>query len=503
MNVLITVVGKSPQVVTETWQKLQEDGIIINEIVTFHTTDKDVIKSVDELKQQFSNRQVKITSISLGFDEVNELEQNNQFTRVVFAELWKRRIDSQELHISIAGGRKTMSALLYWVAQLVGAKNITHVLASSDIENSKDFFPASDKYSLVKLSFIDLFPTVLQLCNIYKLDLNDTDKVLEKIQDLPQLISGLMPRVIDEVFPSNNEWIDFKSKKMLELKEKLLKQITEQPFAHILIFGETGVGKEYLVKFINNHTPGKKRKLINLNCAGVTSQLADSELFGYKKGAFTGAITDKPGIVEEAQDGDLFLDEIGELMPEVQAKLLRFIQSGEYRPLGANKTEILNNVRVIAATNREPNSLRRDFYERFTFNYTIPPLRERPEDLKQFLEVFLKQRNKTIHKDAVSLLLKYNWPGNFRSLSRVLEQAGLSCSPHTEISAEAIKEAIDKDAMMYPQNVLPEVEEKTRIENTLKAEHGNIKNAAQKLNISKSTLYSKLKQYGIDAHKYR
>lgn len=505
-NILVAAVGMTPQVVTETLIKLQGDHVDIDEIVVFYTTDDRVKQGVQHLEKELKNKtKATLIQIPLEFDEVNGPEQDRQFMRIVFSELWKRRLHDESLYVSIAGGRKTMSALLYWIAEIVGARNITHILTSTEVEQSKEFFPPLEKLTLIKLDFLDFFPVVIHLCKVNEINTNNSDKVWKIVKLLPTLLPGLMQKVISEVYPSDEDEIDFQSDKIKEIKTRLLKQIHSEPSAHILLFGETGVGKEYIAKFINKNTTGdsnRKRPFITINCATITPQIAGSELFGHKKGSFTGATDNKIGQIELARDGDLFLDEIGELPLEVQAKLLRFFQFGEYTPVGdtAKKSIV---VRVIAATNREPKDLRvrKDLLGRFKFIYTIPPIRERPDDIKQFTIEILKKSKKTITKEAMDLLLDYNWPNNFRELASVLSNAPLlEADTNDQISADAIKKAIE-DTKLYQINTYQEdINEKTKIETVLKkyaGKKGKVKLAAKELETAPSTLYNKIKEYKI------
>lgn len=502
-NILVTAIGFNPQIVTETYQKLIYEVKQIDEIVTFYTTAEKVKEGIRTLQEKLKEEKVKFTPISLEFNEVNGLEENEKFLKVVFSELWRRRLQDQSIYISIAGGRKTMSAMMYWIGQVIGAKNITHVLTSQEIEKSHEYYPPAEKLNLVHLDAIDLFPTVLHLCNVNNVDKNKPESVLEIVRRLPEVLPGLITNAVTDIYPTDHEEIEFDDLK--QIKEDLIKKITTDSKAHILIFGETGVGKEYIVRFINKISPSKMRPLVTINCSSLTPQLAASELFGHKRGAFTGATEEKQGKIELAKDGDLFLDEVGDLSPEVQPQLLRFIQFGEYTRLGENETRKIN-VRVIAATNKPLSNLRRDFFERFKIKCTIPPLRERPNDLRKFVQYKLKIRHKIINKVTMNLLLNYNWPGNFRQLDSVLFNAIAIDSDSGEISFDLIKEKIVESRLDYPSNGLPEeANEKEKIIKVLTETKGKgqIKKAAARLGMASATLYYKLKQYRIDTSKYK
>jgi transcriptional regulator with GAF, ATPase, and Fis domain len=204
----------------------------------------------------------------------------------------------------------------------------------------------------------------------------------------------------------------------------------------VLILGETGTGKELIAKAIHNTSNRKDKPLIRVNCAAIPAELLESELFGHKKGSFTGATNDRIGKFQLADGGTLFLDEIGEMPLELQPKILRAIQEGEIEPIGGSKT-IKLDLRIIAATNRElekeveAKRFRQDLFFRLNvFPITIPPLRERIEDIPvlihHFLERFCKKYNKqieTISKATLQQMKIYTWPGNVRELENIVERA--------------------------------------------------------------------------------
>src|ERR1700726_2068999 len=204
----------------------------------------------------------------------------------------------------------------------------------------------------------------------------------------------------------------------------------------VLLLGETGTGKELVARAIHNRSQRKNRTFVKLNCAAIPSGLLESELFGHERGAFTGAITQKTGRLEVADQGSLFLDEIGDIPLELQPKLLRVLQEREFERLGSTRTKKVD-VRIVAATHRDLEEMivkkefRSDLYYRLNvFPISIPPLRERPEDVpllaRHFAEQFAQRMNKAIDAipfETMEALTRYPWPGNIRELQNVVERA--------------------------------------------------------------------------------
>jgi transcriptional regulator with PAS, ATPase and Fis domain len=224
------------------------------------------------------------------------------------------------------------------------------------------------------------------------------------------------------------------SRIIVELKEEI--QRIARSDAKVLITGESGVGKELVANAVHAESPRSGRAFIAVNCAGLPETLLESELFGHVKGSFTGAYRDKPGKLESADQGTIFLDEIGEMTMRMQGLLLRFMETGELQKVGADRTDGRVDVRVIAATNRSlrdmvaQGSFREDlFYRLNVIHLTVPPLRERPEDIphlvQHFLERFTRSNGslvKAVAPEAVKILTAYTWPGNVRELENVIER---------------------------------------------------------------------------------
>jgi two-component system response regulator AtoC len=297
-----------------------------------------------------------------------------------------------------------------------------------------------------------------------------------------------------------------KSRRLREILT-LIRKIapTDSP---VFIQGESGTGKELVANIIWQHSRRKELPFIALNCATLSENLIESELFGHERGAFTSAYQTKHGIVEVADNGTLFLDEIGELPTGLQGKLLRFLDSGEFRRVGSNKT-LKVDVRIIAATNKDMRELvktgafREDLYYRLNvIAISLPPLRERKEDIPGLAAFFLKKYctklSKSIigfSKDASEILAAYDWPGNVRELENVVERAVILCD-NSMIEKGDFSIATVPAAGESSHSSLDEME-KDYILRVLGEAGGNQSKASQILGIDRKTLYLKLKRYGI------
>ncbi len=297
-----------------------------------------------------------------------------------------------------------------------------------------------------------------------------------------------------------------KNSRMKELF-RILPDIAESG-SSVIIEGGSGTGKELVAHAIHNLSPRNGKKLVPVNCAAIPDNLIESELFGYKSGAFTDAKKDKPGRIEMAEGGTLFLDEIGELSLNVQAKLLRFIQDKTYEPLGGVKA-LRADVRIVAATNRNledevaKGRFRQDLYYRLNvMKITLPPLAERKEDIplliKHFISMYniLKSKNITgMTDEAVEILLNHDFPGNIRELENVIEHAFILCKEHY-IQEQHLPLYLKKNTITLEETTLKNMEAR-EIEKVLKNHNWNRKETAAALGIDKSTLWRKMKQYNI------
>jgi len=266
----------------------------------------------------------------------------------------------------------------------------------------------------------------------------------------------------------------------------------------VLLLGETGVGKEVMAERLHRLSPRASKPFLRINCGAMPEQLFESELFGHAKGAFTGAVQRKVGLLESARGGTVFLDEVGELPAGIQVKLLRVLESREVHPVGELKPRPID-VRFIAATNRnlqsaaQSGAFRQDLYFRLNgISLTIPPLRDRMAELDELTRGFLADSGRVLSADAMAALRGYAWPGNVRELRNVIERAVLLC-PGAVI--EVVQLGLPVTPESQPER--PASDERQRIVDALMESAGNQKLAAERLGISRGTLVSRLDEYGI------
>lgn len=278
----------------------------------------------------------------------------------------------------------------------------------------------------------------------------------------------------------------------------------------VLIEGASGTGKELIARAIHNLSGRKSRPLVAINCAAVPDNLLESELFGYKSGAFTDAKKDKLGKIALAEKGTLFLDEIGEISPAIQAKLLRFIQEREYEPLGG-LNPVKSNVRIIAATNKNLSDevkkglFREDlFYRLNVINIKLPPLSARREDIPLLISHFIKKFNyikgkniEGVTDEVMNILMNYNFPGNVRELENIIEHAFVLCR-EAYINTKHLPQCLRaiEDTLTGSENL--EEMEKIYIAKALSKFNGNKLKTAQALGINSSTLWRKMKKYNME-----
>src|ERR1051326_2141689 len=336
--------------------------------------------------------------------------------------------------------------------------------------------------------------------------LRETQKLRAKTQELEKRLEIAETRLVPI----------FKSKSMQEIEDLVNSMAPSE--ANVLITGESGVGKEVIANLIHHRSRRSERPMVKLNCAAFPQTMIEGELFGYVKGAFTGATNDFPGMIAEAQGSTLFLDEISDMPPDLQTRFLRVLQEREFRPLGSTRT-LKADFRVIAATNRPiakalaENRLPSDLYYRInTFQIDLPPLRERKQDIPPLVAFFVKQFATQLGKpepeiapEAFQKLLDYSWPGNVRELQNAIEYAVVLARQNAIGAKELPRELQLPPALQQMGGAVPaqgvqslDYMERVTILQALAQCHGNKKKAAELLGIQRPTLYNKLKRNAIE-----
>ena len=287
--------------------------------------------------------------------------------------------------------------------------------------------------------------------------------------------------------------------------------------ATVLLCGESGVGKDLIARAIHFHSPRRDKALVKINCTAIPENLMESELFGYEKGAFTGANTSKPGKFEQADSGTVFLDEIGDVPAAIQVKLLRVLQEREFERLGSNQTRHID-VRVVAATNQdlraalEQGTFREDLYYRLNVvPMNIPPLRERNQDIPFLARHFVQKlspemggRVEAITDGAIEKLMAYHWPGNVRELENVIERSLVMCAgtqldaADIKLEAAAPRPRSQTDSHFLPEGLTLDQYEQEIIREALKRADGNKSQAARMLGLTRNALRYRLSQMGME-----
>jgi len=344
--------------------------------------------------------------------------------------------------------------------------------------------------------------------------------IVKKALETQEMVSSLAisaPVLDDDV---DTEFVGG-SKKMREIFD-LINRLS-QVDTTVLIRGENGTGKELVARAIHFNSPRKHGEFVAINCGAIPESLMESELFGHEKGSFTGANERKIGKFQFANKGTIFLDEVAELKPDMQVKLLRVLQEKRFTPVGSNR-EVASNARVIAATNRnlekmiEDGSFREDlFYRLNVMPIFLPPLRERLEDLENLISHFVRRFNRKMGRqmtgfsgDALQILRRYRWPGNIRELENIVERSFIMETGST-IQVTALPDGLKAAAQSEIEFDLPdsysgpldfdrfkEKTEKEFIVQALKANRGRINQTVAQANIPKNTLLRKIKKYSIN-----
>jgi len=308
--------------------------------------------------------------------------------------------------------------------------------------------------------------------------------------------------------PVMQDAIVFKSDAFREIYELTLHVAASE--ANILVMGESGTGKELIAGAVHYNSSRKRRRFVSVNCAALSDTLLESQLFGHLRGAFSGAVTNQKGILEEVDGGTLFLDEIGDMSLPTQAKLLRVIQQREFLPVGATRAKSVD-VRLVAATNKDleqevaRGTFRDDlFYRLNVINIQLPPLRERKEDIEPLVAHFLKKYARRMNKEmeggvtpeALKVLSSYTWPGNIRELENVVERAVILARGN-QITPDLLPLWRKNNAAAESDMVSLDSMEKEHIERTLQKTGFHKSRSAEILGISRKTLDRKIQEYAI------
>ena len=343
------------------------------------------------------------------------------------------------------------------------------------------------------------------------------DILLQKIRDAlstpepaptPQPATPAPEAKAQEPTPDVPRYIEGKSEASRQLYE-YVGLVAPTPMS-VLILGASGTGKEYVARRIHELSPRRDKPFFALDCGAIPKEVAASEFFGYVKGTFTGATTDKKGAFVEANGGTLFLDEVGNLSYDVQVQLLRALQERKVRPLGAAH-EIDVDIRLVCATNGDLASLvadgqfREDLYHRINeFTIYMPELKDRGADIFLFADLFIKHANADLGRDVIGLddkaserIASYAWPGNLRELNNVMRRSTL-LAKGKHIGLSELERSMAPSTPTEPLALHDELTEQQRIEAALRATGGNKSKAAQLLAVDRKTLYNKMKRYGMD-----
>lgn len=336
---------------------------------------------------------------------------------------------------------------------------------------------------------------------------DDNEKIIPLVYKALDKVKDNKSRIIQPASTAKGfEQIIGKSPAILQAK-KLAEKVALTDAA-VLLTGETGTGKEVFANAIHEGSDRKKNSFVAINCSAFSKEILESELFGHKQGAFTGALKDKKGLIEEANGGTLFLDEIGEMPVELQAKLLRVLETKEFIKMGETKVS-KSDFRLVAATNRDleqeikQGNFREDLYFRLNvFEITLPALRERKEDLKMLARNFIDLFSGKLHLTSVEVtpdyykaLEKNDWKGNIRELRNAVERS-LILMDHNTLDAESLPHYAEKTATESDSLSIRSLE-KIHIQKVLQYTKGNKAEAARLLEIGIATLYRKLEEYGL------
>jgi len=335
--------------------------------------------------------------------------------------------------------------------------------------------------------------------------------ILEKVLERKALLKENSALKDELGIPCAASPLVFSSQSFREVHDMAL--LVAQSDSNVVVLGESGTGKELIAGLIHQNSPRSAERFLTINCAALSDTLLESQLFGHVRGAFTGAISHQKGLLDAANKGTLFLDEVGDMSPAIQAKLLRVLQEGDFIPVGDTKAKTVD-IRFLAATNKDleeevrQKRFREDLYFRLNvISLYLPPLRERGEDIEILARHFLRKYATRMKRDisdftpeALQLLVSYSWPGNIRELENAVERAAI-LTRGTQIRAETLpvwRSAPAAEASPSQRLVSLETVEREHILHVLKAAGNNKSRAARILDIARRTLDRKIEEFGLD-----
>ena len=549
---LIAVVGNTPQVMTETlWALRVQCSVPIDEVFVMTTTmgkatcqqrlldegrfEKMLVDYDIDPKVKFDadHDHIRVFKDAEGnfLDDIRTSEENRLARDQLFRwiEDWAQK-DHVALHCSLAGGRKSMGYLLGAAIQFFGRPQdrLYHVLVTPpEIETNRDFFfpPVREEQVLTpdgqRISTADVRIELAELPYVSVRDISafgdeSYDRILQRTQEEVRNVPRLRAenKRLREI-SGNAGGLIGNSAAMRKAKEQI-RQVADADDATVLILGETGTGKERAGEALHEQSTRKDRPFIPINCSAFPDTLLEAELFGATRGTYTGQAGPRKGAFRMAEGGILFLDEIGELSRDGQARLLRVLQEKKMRAVGSDEPEKDIDVRIVAATNRDLESMVREgafredlLYRLNALTIYMPPLRELREDIPELIDLFCEQFNEKYKRNvvgfdasAIDAMCRYTWPGNVRELENEVQRIVIAAPPgafrvHKENLAKHIIESTDLDTGSGTLKEQVAQFEKQKIEEALAQTHGERGPAAEMLGIDPTTLGRKAKKYGL------
>ena len=553
---LIAVVGNTPQVMTETlWALRVQCSVPIDEVFVMTTTmgkatcqqrlldegrfEKMLVDYDIDPKVKFDadHDHIRVFKDAEGnfLDDIRTSEENRLARDQLFRwiEDWTQK-DHVALHCSLAGGRKSMGYLLGAAIQFFGRSQdrLYHVLVTPpEIETNRDFFfpPVREEQVLTpdgqRISTADVRIELAELPYVSVRDISafgneSYDQILQRTQEEVRNVPRLRAenKRLREI-SGNAGGLIGNSAAMRKAKEQI-RQVADADDATVLILGETGTGKERAGEALHEQSTRKDRPFIPINCSAFPDTLLEAELFGATRGTYTGQAGPRKGAFRMAEGGILFLDEIGELSRDGQARLLRVLQEKKMRAVGSDEPEKDIDVRIVAATNRDLESMVREgafredlLYRLNALTIYMPPLRELREDIPELIDLFCEQFNEKYKRNvvgfdasAIDAMCRYTWPGNVRELENevqriVLDAPRSAFRVHKEDLARHIIESTDLDTGSGTLKEQVAQFEKQKIEEALAQTQGERGPAAEMLGIDPTTLGRKAEKYGLPIKK--